>query len=80
MLKINYESMVSWKQEMDILHCNPNFHKHCRFDSIIFRTANEGFLFARLICLTGFVINGEEYHTALIQPCDAAMAKLDVDA
>lgn len=74
LLKVNYESKVTWKEKTDILRCSPKFHNRPRYDSVIYNTIN-GPVFGRLICLTGFKVGIEEYHTALVLPCDAPIGR-----
>ncbi|KAG1861808.1 hypothetical protein DFJ58DRAFT_715411 [Suillus subalutaceus] len=63
-LKVNYESMVDWKQTTDHLWCNPQFHRLPRFDhALIQLTADE----------TIFMLYLEpwSFEFALIQPYTA---------
>ncbi|KIK69183.1 hypothetical protein GYMLUDRAFT_117988, partial [Collybiopsis luxurians FD-317 M1] len=46
-LKINYESLETWRVATDLLRCNPNFQNAPRFDFIIFATVT-GPVFAQL--------------------------------
>ncbi|KAK6974605.1 hypothetical protein R3P38DRAFT_3132210 [Favolaschia claudopus] len=47
-LVVNYQSMVNWKGERDILRCNPKFHNKSRYDSIIFSAENNPLALGKL--------------------------------
>ncbi|KAF8832795.1 hypothetical protein HHX47_DHR1001873 [Lentinula edodes] len=65
-LKIRYESLETWQLAVDILHCNPSFHGHPRYDYIIFRGIL-GPVFARLHYLLLCNACNSQYPIALVQ-------------
>ena len=46
------------------------FHGQPRYDSVLVNTIR-GLMFARLVDLFNFVVDGKNYPTALVQACDA---------
>ena len=60
---------MTWKESTDYLRCNNAFFNHPRYDFVIVQTV-EGPIFARLVCIICFAIEGNEYPVALIHPCD----------
>jgi hypothetical protein len=68
-LKVNYESMVNWKQATDHLRCNPQFHGLPRFDHALIQLTVDETIFVRLIFLFRCCIsNLESFEFALVQP------------
>ncbi|KAG1851702.1 hypothetical protein F4604DRAFT_1883568 [Suillus subluteus] len=68
-LKVNYESMVDWKQVTDHLQCNPQFHGLLRFDHALIQLTAEETIFVRLIFLFRCSIsNFGSFEFALVQP------------
>ncbi|KAJ4476792.1 hypothetical protein C8R41DRAFT_869631 [Lentinula lateritia] len=65
-LKIRYESLETWRLAVDILHCNPNFHGHPRYDYIIF-SGILGPVFAQLHYLLLCNACDSQYLIALVQ-------------
>ncbi|KAG1773661.1 hypothetical protein EV702DRAFT_1181089 [Suillus placidus] len=49
-LRVNYESLVDWKQYTDYLRCNPRFFNAPRFDWVFIRTQN-GVILGHLVFL-----------------------------
>jgi hypothetical protein len=50
LIKAHYESVVSWKEEIDYIRCAASFHTRERKDAVIFRTVN-GYAFGKLIMI-----------------------------
>ncbi|KAI0055128.1 hypothetical protein BV25DRAFT_1816053 [Artomyces pyxidatus] len=69
-LKVNYESMVDWRQACDYLRCSPNFHNRPRYDCAILDTV-AGPIFGRLLFLFIIEIGETTYPIALVHPLDA---------
>lgn len=66
--------MVTWRTTADYLHCNPKFHNHSRYDCVIVRTVDQD-IFAQLILVFTFEVDGVTYPIALIHPYDAAIGQ-----
>lgn len=69
-LKVNYESMVDWRQWTDYLRCSPMFHNSPRYDCVIIKTVN-GEILAQLVFLFTCQVDGIPYPIALVQTYDA---------
>ncbi|KAG2746427.1 hypothetical protein P692DRAFT_20739914 [Suillus brevipes Sb2] len=69
-LRVNYESLVDWKQYTDYLRCNPQFFNTSRFDWVFIRTQN-GVILGRLVFLFQCAIGNDILSLALIHPFDA---------
>jgi hypothetical protein len=69
-LKVNFESMVDWRQATDHLRCSPNFHDNVRQDFVIVKTGVGESIFAQLLFLFKCTIANNEYRLALILPFD----------
>ncbi|KAK7436908.1 hypothetical protein VKT23_017983 [Stygiomarasmius scandens] len=67
-LKVRYESMETWREAVDYLRCNPNFHHQSRFDFVLFQKAEDEFHFGQLLYLFTTAIKERQYAIALIQP------------
>ncbi|KAJ7347985.1 hypothetical protein DFH08DRAFT_867079 [Mycena albidolilacea] len=54
--RVSYEQRIQdWRSLRDIIRCNPLFHGHTRFDSLLFNSDSPGMAFARiyvLLCCT----------------------------
>ncbi|KAG2114095.1 hypothetical protein BD769DRAFT_1630026 [Suillus cothurnatus] len=71
-LKVNYKSMVDWKQATDHLRCNPQFHGSPRFDHALIQLTVDETIFVRLIFLFRCCIsNLGSFEFALVQPYTA---------
>ncbi|KAG0708024.1 hypothetical protein DFH29DRAFT_979603 [Suillus ampliporus] len=71
-LKVNYESMVDWKQVTDHFRCNPQFHGLPQFDHAIIQLTAEETIFVQLVFLFRCCIsNLRSFEFALIQPYTA---------
>lgn len=62
--------MVDWRTAVDILRCNPCFHRRPRYDGIMVQTT-KGPIFGILILLFTCAVGTTEHPIALIQPYDA---------
>ncbi|KAI0368253.1 hypothetical protein BV20DRAFT_1084963 [Pilatotrama ljubarskyi] len=72
-LRVDYESVVTWKLETDQLRCNPTWRENeGRWDHIIYRIDGDdkAIGFAQLIYVFLFTFNGVQYPTALISCLD----------
>ncbi|KAG1745062.1 uncharacterized protein EDB91DRAFT_1080570 [Suillus paluster] len=69
-LKVNYESLVDFRQTTDYLRCSPGFHNLPRYDCVIVNTT-AGVFFAWLLFLFTCVIHDTSYPIALVHPYDA---------
>ncbi|KIJ58540.1 hypothetical protein HYDPIDRAFT_184182 [Hydnomerulius pinastri MD-312] len=68
-LRVNFESLVDWKEHTDYLRCSPSFYNSPRYDCVIVHSDNGPF-FARLVLLFTCQVADETYPLALIQPYD----------
>ncbi|KAG1801818.1 hypothetical protein EV424DRAFT_1474720 [Suillus variegatus] len=73
-LKVNYESLVDFRQTTDYLHCSPRFHNVPRYDCVIVNTATSVF-FARLLFLFTCNVNVASYRIALVRPYDTPIGR-----
>ncbi|KAG1888882.1 uncharacterized protein F5891DRAFT_966100, partial [Suillus fuscotomentosus] len=69
-LRVNYESLVDWKQNTAYLWCSPQFFNTSRFDCVFIRTQN-GVILGRLVFLFQCAIGNDLFPLALIHPFDA---------
>ncbi|KAG2750897.1 hypothetical protein P692DRAFT_201839120 [Suillus brevipes Sb2] len=69
-LKVNYESLVDWRQHTDFLHCNPKFFGAPRFDCVFVQTTNK-IIFSRLLFVFECTLEDTALSLALIHPFDA---------
>ncbi|EGO23558.1 hypothetical protein SERLADRAFT_438878 [Serpula lacrymans var. lacrymans S7.9] len=69
-MKVDYESIVDWRQYTDYLRCNPWFYNHPQYDCVLLQTVDSR-IFARLIMLFICTIDQVDYPFALVQPYDA---------
>ncbi|KAG1838862.1 hypothetical protein DFJ58DRAFT_718667 [Suillus subalutaceus] len=68
-LKVNYESLVDWRQHTDFLHCNPKFFGAPRFDCVFVQTTDK-IIFGRLLFVFGCTLENTAFSLALIHPFD----------
>ncbi|KIJ60717.1 hypothetical protein HYDPIDRAFT_177273 [Hydnomerulius pinastri MD-312] len=78
-LKVNYKSMVDWRQTTDWLRCSPMFHGHPQYDCLIIHTISED-ISARLLFMFTFTIGGNTHPFALIRPYDAPITTTQWDS
>lgn len=69
-LKVNYESMVDWRQQTDYLRCNPQFYGHPRYDFVMFNTTSAVPVCAQLLLVFGCIVAGREHRLALVHTYD----------
>lgn len=69
-LRVNYESLVDWKQNTDYLRCSPQFFNTSRFDCVFIQTQN-GVILGCLVFLFQCAIGNDLFPLALIHPFDA---------
>ncbi|KAG1838310.1 hypothetical protein F4604DRAFT_1997251 [Suillus subluteus] len=69
-LKVNYESMVDWRQCTNYLRCSPKFFNTARFDCVFIQTKDK-VIFGRLLFLFECVVGDITLSLALIHPFDA---------
>ena len=72
-MKVRYESTVDWRERIDYLRCNPSFNKKPRYDYIIVDTIR-GPIFAQLVLVFNYKVDGGDYPITLIHPFDAALS------
>jgi hypothetical protein len=70
MLRVNYESTITWCLETDLLRANPSFFHQPRYDFIVVRVHDDVHLFAQLQYIFGITIEDQIYFMALILPLD----------
>ncbi|KAI0814934.1 hypothetical protein BC629DRAFT_1279974, partial [Irpex lacteus] len=70
LLRVNYESKVTWREESDLLRCSPEFHKKPRYDCVIVEQASR-LIFCQLVYVFTFKFGGAVSGLALVQPLDA---------
>ncbi|KAF7973288.1 hypothetical protein HWV62_15663 [Athelia sp. TMB] len=68
-LKVDFAHAVDWRTAEDYLRCNPTFHGHPRYDSVIYPT-DKGLVFAQLILLFNCTVADATHSIALVQPYD----------
>lgn len=61
--------MADWRQDTDILRCNPKFFGHPRYDCAIFNAVPSDF-FGRLVFMFTCVVGDRVEPIALIRPFD----------
>ncbi|KAG2336213.1 hypothetical protein BDR05DRAFT_1006072 [Suillus weaverae] len=71
-LRVNYESVVDWCLQRDLLRCNPKFFGSPRYDCVMIKTEHQPF-FARLIYMFRCKVGGTELSIALIHPYDVGI-------
>ncbi|KAG1836159.1 hypothetical protein F4604DRAFT_2008209 [Suillus subluteus] len=69
-LRVNYESLVDWKQNTDYLRCSPQFFNAPCYDCVFIRTQN-GVILRHLVFLFQCAIGNGLFPLALIHPFDA---------
>ncbi|KAG2092632.1 uncharacterized protein F5147DRAFT_747990 [Suillus discolor] len=69
-LKVNYESLVDWRQHTDFLRCNPKFFGTPRFDCVFVQTTDK-IIFGRLLFVFECTLEDTALSLALIHPFDA---------
>ncbi|KAG1861504.1 hypothetical protein DFJ58DRAFT_715418 [Suillus subalutaceus] len=69
-LKVNYESLVDWRQHTDYLRCNPKFFGAPCFDCVFIQTTNK-IIFGRLLFVFECTVGDTVLSLALIHPFDA---------
>ncbi|KAG2150880.1 hypothetical protein DEU56DRAFT_728523 [Suillus clintonianus] len=67
-LKVNYESMVSWRQQTDYLRCNPKFFNNSCFDCVLIQTTDK-VIFGRLLFLFECVDKHLNLYRVRARPC-----------
>ncbi|KAG1903490.1 uncharacterized protein F5891DRAFT_946968 [Suillus fuscotomentosus] len=70
LLRVNYESMVDWRQYTDYLRCNPKFFNAPRFDCVFIQT-NQKVILGRLLLLFECPVGDNVFPLALVHPYDA---------
>ncbi|KAG2356754.1 hypothetical protein BDR07DRAFT_1453323 [Suillus spraguei] len=70
-LKVNYESMVDWRQHTDYLRCSPQFFGAPRFDCIFIHMTPTKVIFGRLLFLFECTVGKHTFPLALVHPYDA---------
>ncbi|KAG1779158.1 hypothetical protein EV702DRAFT_1178670 [Suillus placidus] len=70
-LKVNYESMVDWRQHTDYLCCSPHFFGAPYFDCVFIQMATKKVIFGRLIFLFECIVGKHTFLLALVHPFDA---------
>lgn len=71
MLRVVYESFVTWQTNEDILRCNPHFHGHPRYDCVMYQTGLEhkSIGFGRLVLIFTYAVDDDTHIPfAIIQP------------
>ncbi|KAJ3006719.1 hypothetical protein NUW54_g3829 [Trametes sanguinea] len=68
LLQVNYESLADWRQDTDLLCCNPMFFGHPCYDCVMVKGVGGKDFFARLLFMFTCSVNGTTEPLALIQP------------
>ncbi|KAJ7113147.1 hypothetical protein C8R44DRAFT_631102, partial [Mycena epipterygia] len=67
-LHVTYQSLEDWRGLRDIVRCNPSFHGHARFDSVLFNSDSPGMTFARLYALLRCTLESkQQFDVALVR-------------
>ncbi|KAG1896982.1 uncharacterized protein F5891DRAFT_1130066 [Suillus fuscotomentosus] len=69
-LRVNFESLVDWRQHMDYLRCNPCFYNAPRFDCVFIQT-HANVIIGRLLFLFDCPVGEDLFPLALVHPFDA---------
>ncbi|KAI0796362.1 hypothetical protein BC629DRAFT_1734435 [Irpex lacteus] len=69
LLKVNYESKVSWREESDLLRCSDMFHGKTRHDSVIVEHSSRH-IYCELIFTFTYEFGGATCALALVHPFD----------
>ncbi|KAJ6493758.1 hypothetical protein DFH09DRAFT_1337978 [Mycena vulgaris] len=65
---ITYQSLEDWRGLRDIVRCNPRFHGHPRYDSILLNSDAPGMVFARISALLRCTLEStRQFDVALVQ-------------
>ncbi|KAG2029714.1 hypothetical protein BDR03DRAFT_880154 [Suillus americanus] len=75
-LRVNFESLVDWRQHTDYLRCNPCFYNAPRFDCIFIQT-NAKVIVGRLLFLFECPVGEDLFPLALVHPFDAPTAQAE---
>ncbi|KAJ3555947.1 hypothetical protein NM688_g2296 [Phlebia brevispora] len=75
-LKVKFESKVTWRQEMDYLHCNPCFYGQPRYDGVLIKLDEANVLFGKLVFIFTCQLGEDKHAFALIQPLDMPTGEL----
>lgn len=74
-MKVDFESVVTWKQTTDYLRCNPSFHGRSRHDGVIVNEDNASVSFGLLrfvfVCDIAHLAPTSRIPLVLIQSLDA---------
>ncbi|KAG1862822.1 hypothetical protein DFJ58DRAFT_715227 [Suillus subalutaceus] len=68
--KVNYKSMVDWRQHTDYLQCSPKFYSRPCFNCVFIQTTDK-VIFGRLLFLFECVVGDITLSLALVHPFDA---------
>ncbi|KAG2030095.1 hypothetical protein BDR03DRAFT_1017528 [Suillus americanus] len=74
-LRVNFESLVDWRQHTDYLRCNPCFYNAPRFDCVFIQT-NAKVIVGRLLFLFECLVGEDLFPLALVHPFDAPTVQL----
>ncbi|KAH9828716.1 uncharacterized protein C8Q71DRAFT_799953 [Rhodofomes roseus] len=77
-LKVNYQSEETWKQDFDLLRCTPSWFGKERRDHILLNT-EDGHIFARLMLIFTYSVDGIEHPFIVVRPLDGAVEPEDRD-
>ncbi|KAG2101790.1 hypothetical protein BD769DRAFT_1697154 [Suillus cothurnatus] len=69
-LRVNYKSLVDWRQYTDYLRCNPQFFGAPRFDCVFIQT-QQSIIIGRLVFVFECAVGNDLFPIALIHPFDA---------
>ncbi|KAG2060446.1 hypothetical protein BDR06DRAFT_1053585, partial [Suillus hirtellus] len=69
-IRINYESMVDWRQRTDYLRSNPRFFGSPRFDCVFIRLTENKVILGRLIFCFECLVGNNTFPLALVHPFD----------
>lgn len=72
-MKVDYESLVNWRTDTDLLCCNPLWNGSPRYDTVIVNDGNSGLIFCRLVRMFVYTVSDEQepYAFALVHPLNA---------
>ncbi|KAJ7629311.1 hypothetical protein B0H17DRAFT_1164314 [Mycena rosella] len=75
-LKVFYQSLEDWADEVDYLRCNPSFHGRPRYDGALVKTP-AGEIFVKLIYMFKIELDDKNtYLLSLVQPLDAPRGRI----
>ncbi|GJE99131.1 hypothetical protein PsYK624_153780 [Phanerochaete sordida] len=74
LLEVQYQSTMTWQNTEDLLRCSPDYHKHSRYDTVLFQDTPNVYIFARLVSIFICSTDGHRLPMALVQPFNVGIS------